>query len=53
MQLLPESSSSLIRFIVGLVPLSLFAARERAASGGGAATGASDDMEVKVGVPRF
>lgn len=53
MQLLPESSSSLIHFIVGLVPLSLFAARERAASGGGAAIGASDDMEVKVGVPRF
>ena len=54
MQLLPESSSTLIKFVVGLAPLSLFQGngRERVASGGGG-IGASDDLEVKVGVPRF
>jgi len=45
LQLLPESSTYLIEFILSLVPLSLFSA---AKEGGG-----DMDMEVKVGVPRF
>jgi hypothetical protein len=51
-QLLPDSSTTVIQFLLGLVPASLL-------SGGGAAVAAAtsdtsgDDMEVKVGVPRF
>ena len=47
LQLLPESSTYLIEYILGLVPLSLFSA---AKEGGG---DMGMDMEVKVGVPRF
>lgn len=42
LQLLPESASFIIEYIISLVPLSLKAATE-----------VVDDMEVKVGVPRF
>jgi hypothetical membrane protein len=51
MQLLPESSTSLIQFVMGLVPLALF----KGGQAGGAAAPApfGDDIEVKVGVPRF
>ena len=59
MQLLPESTTSVIQYLLALAPLSLF-------SGGGGATGQSggyessssstgggDEFEVKVGVPKF
>lgn len=57
-QLLPESSTSMIEFLLGLVPLSLFRGLGGQTGGGdGAATAVSstglDDLEVKVGVPRF
>lgn len=42
LQLLPESASFIIEYIISFVPLSLKAATE-----------VVDDMEVKVGVPRF
>jgi hypothetical protein len=44
LQLLPESSSYLIEYILSLVPLSLIKTVQ---------TGGDNDMEVKVGVPRF
>lgn len=44
LQLLPESSSFLIEYLMALVPLSLFKTVQ---------TGGESDMEVKVGVPRF
>ena len=44
LQLLPESSSFLIEYLLSLVPLSLFKTVQ---------TGGELDMEVKVGVPRF
>jgi hypothetical protein len=43
LQLLPESASFIIEYILALVPLSLVKT----------ATQAVDDMEVKVGVPKF
>lgn len=49
LQLLPESSTYLIEYIMGLVPLSLFS---MAKLGGGGSV-ETDTMEVKVGVPRF
>ncbi len=59
MQLLPESTSSIIQYLLALAPLSLFrsapaAIAESAASLGElAGGGGSDDVEVKVGVPKF
>jgi len=47
-QLLPESSSSIIEFIMGLIPLALFVKEKT-----GVVEVVSDEMEVKVGVPRF
>lgn len=47
-QLLPESSSSIIEFIMGLIPLALFVKEKT-----GVVDLVSDEMEVKVGVPRF
>jgi len=44
LQLLPESSTSLIQYILQLAPLSLMSNVQ---------SGGQDDMEVKVGVPRF
>jgi len=44
LQLLPESSSFLIQYILNLVPLSLASTTQ---------VGGGSDMEVKVGVPRF
>jgi hypothetical protein len=67
-QLLPESSTTMIQFLLGLVPLSLFQAKAAAvadtaasSSFGGVAAIANavtqlageEDVEVKVGVPRF
>jgi hypothetical protein len=56
-QLLPDSSTTVIQFLLGLVPASLLSSsistggsRDRAAS---SSESSSDDMEVKVGVPRF
>lgn len=55
-QLLPESSTSLIQFVMGLVPLALFQRGGGGAPGGSAVASDSlgmEQMEVKVGVPRF
>ena len=59
MQLLPESTTSVIQYLLALAPLSLFksapaaiAESAEAAFGVGAAAG-GDDLEVKVGVPKF
>jgi len=43
LQLLPESSASMIQYVISLAPLSLLQAKAVV----------QDDMEVKVGVPRF
>jgi hypothetical protein len=48
MQLLPESSSSIVEFVMGLVPLALFTKEKT-----GIVEAVMDEMEVKVGVPRF
>lgn len=60
MQILPESSTSLIHFLLSLAPLSLFQSDSigdlGAASGGivsDISTTILDEMEVKVGVPKF
>lgn len=45
LQLLPESSSYLIEYIMSLVPLSMFKFAQTGGEG--------EAMEVKVGVPRF
>ncbi len=53
MQLLPESTTSVIQYLLALAPLSFFS------SGGGdskeveSGGGSTDDLEVKVGVPKF
>jgi hypothetical protein len=48
MQLLPESSTSIVEFIMGLVPLALFSSQKTEI-----VEAVSNEMEVKVGVPRF
>ena len=57
MQLLPESTSTVIQYILGLAPLSLFksapAAIAESVAAAAATASSSEDMEVKVGVPRF
>ena len=60
MQLLPESTSSVIQFLLALAPSTLWAAsggasaQKGGAGGDGGGLSLSDDgMEVKVGVPRF
>ena len=56
-QLLPESSTSVIQTLLSLVPLSLLSTGGQKGGGDAAATAASEqlsgDLEVKVGVPRF
>ena len=47
-QLLPESSTSVIEFALNLVPLTLFANKKTEV-----VEAVSDDVEVKVGVPKF
>jgi hypothetical protein len=47
-QLLPESSTSAIEFLLNLVPLTLFINKKTEV-----VEAASDDVEVKVGVPKF
>jgi hypothetical protein len=44
LQLLPESTSFLIQYAIGLVPLSLLSNSQ---------SGGEPEMEVKIGVPRF
>ncbi len=54
MQLLPESMSSLIQFVLALAPSTLWASSTAAAVGSTAiSSSGSDELEVKVGVPRF
>ena len=48
MQLLPESSTSIVEFVMGLVPLALFSSQKTEI-----VEAVSNEMEVKVGVPRF
>jgi hypothetical protein len=50
MQLLPESSTSVVDFFMGLIPLTLFQAPVAAAT---AVSTVVEEMEVKVGVPQF
>lgn len=52
MQILPESSSSLITGLLSLVP-STTALLSTAQKGGDAKSSGSDEMEVKVGIPKF
>ena len=49
MQLLPESSSSVVEFIMGLVPLALFTGDKT----GVVEAASNNEVEVKVGVPQF
>jgi hypothetical protein len=51
MQILPESSTSTIQFLLGILPLTLFS--QKGGAGGGGDVAVSDDLEVKVGVPGF
>ncbi len=57
LQLLPESGTSVIEWVLGIVPLSLLSSVSQ--KGGGVASviptpsGEGEDMEVKVGVPGF
>jgi hypothetical protein len=53
-QLLPESATSMVNFLLALAPLSLFSASGNTQKGGAEGeSGAPGDLEVKVGVPRF
>ena len=47
MQLLPESTTSIVEFLVALAPLTLFTPSKAAV------VEIKEEMEVKVGVPRF
>jgi hypothetical protein len=47
LQLLPESTTSMVQWLLGLVPMSLF---NRLQAGGAEQV---DGVEVKVGVPKF
>ena len=57
LQLLPESTTGAIEFLMGLVPTSLLSFGSAAAAVGAAGATSSlagaDEWEVKVGVPRF
>ncbi len=58
MQLLPESAANVIQYLLALSPLALFKGVGGAMKGGGEGNSivdstSSDDVEVKVGVPRF
>jgi hypothetical protein len=48
MQLLPESTTSIVEFLVALAPLTLFTAGKTTES-----VEVKEEMEVKVGVPKF
>lgn len=50
MQLLPESSTSIIDFLLTLVPLTLFTASKPEVE---EVIKVVEEMEVKVGVPKF
>jgi hypothetical protein len=49
MQLLPESSTSVVDFFMGLIPLTLFQTPAVTT----VVSKAVEEMEVKVGVPQF
>jgi hypothetical protein len=57
MQLLPESATSAVNYLLALAPLTLFSGG--GVGGGGSSNtessfgGSADDFEVKVGVPKF
>jgi hypothetical protein len=51
-QLLPESSESVIKFVLGMVPLTLFTQGQKVIADAVAVV-ADEAEEVKVGVPRF
>lgn len=57
MQILPESTTSLIKSVVGLLPLAALSSMKggslKTLTGGGSTESTFDDMEVQVGVPRF
>ena len=58
MQLLPESSTSVIQFVLSLAPLSLFAEGKKVVETvtevvAAAAPAAAEEEEVRVGVPKF
>lgn len=48
MQLLPESTTTLVKAVMAMIPAMSFAAMK-----GGAVTEVTDDAEVQVGVPNF
>jgi hypothetical protein len=48
MQLLPESTTSIVEFLVALAPLTLFTPGKTTES-----VAIKEEMEVKVGVPKF
>lgn len=47
LQLLPESTTSMVQWVLGLIPMALF---NRVQAGGAEQV---DSLEVKVGVPKF
>jgi hypothetical protein len=51
MQLLPESSTSIIEFVMGLIPLTLFTQSKPEVVE--VIEAIKEEMEVKVGVPQF
>ena len=55
MQLLPDSATSAINYLLALAPLSLFSGGGAGGSGNNDSSsgGSADDLEVKVGVPKF
>jgi hypothetical protein len=57
MQLLPESSTSVVQFVLSLVPLSLFAEGKKVVETVtdvvAAVPAAAEEEEVRVGVPKF
>jgi len=52
-QLLPESATSVIQTLMSLVPLTLLSKAQESVAGVAGVAEIVDDMEVKVGVPRF
>ena len=53
MQLLPESATSAINYLMALAPLTLFSGGGSSSSADSSSSGSADDFEVKVGVPKF
>lgn len=56
MQLLPESTTSVIQYLLALVPLTLFSSTGQKGGSGDSvpdSLNGSEEFEVKVGVPKF